>query len=305
MTARHRPGPRGGNRWSRRRNIVSPHDTQNRAWARVSRATPCPVCGHDSWCGISSTGRCVICMRHESPFATANGGWMHRIDGRAAIAPPTCAAAPHRPTSEIAALAREHIRLGRERGDAFERLTDALGINQAVVAAFGAGLLRDDVLSFPMVDADRNIIGIRYRSVRGSKWSATGGREGLFVPAGCPHGGPILLPEGPTDTAILLELGFDVAGRPNCNGGVRLLRAIGRGCDVVVIADNDDAGMRGSETVANGMLPGSRSVRVISPPKEFKDVRAWINYGGATDLDVQTLIDSAPPRRATITWRLP
>ncbi|MDI6710477.1 MAG: DUF3854 domain-containing protein [Bacillota bacterium] len=46
---------------------------------RVSRRRPCPVCGHEDWCGFNS--RVCVCMRVESPRPAANGGWVHRLTG--------------------------------------------------------------------------------------------------------------------------------------------------------------------------------------------------------------------------------
>jgi len=46
---------------------------------RVSRRRPCPVCGHEDWCGFNS--RVCVCMRVESPRPAANGGWVHRLPG--------------------------------------------------------------------------------------------------------------------------------------------------------------------------------------------------------------------------------
>lgn len=32
----------------------------------VSRACPCPICGHDSWCAVARDGSAIMCMRHTT-----------------------------------------------------------------------------------------------------------------------------------------------------------------------------------------------------------------------------------------------
>lgn len=43
----------------------------------VTKRRPCPVCRKPDWCGLSSDGNVVICMRVESEHKTRNGGYLH------------------------------------------------------------------------------------------------------------------------------------------------------------------------------------------------------------------------------------
>ena len=67
------------------------------------------------------------------------------------------------------------------------------------------------------------VVGVRLRKSDGKKLSIKGSKEGLFIPTGLKPCDRLLIGEGPTDTAALLDLGFEAVGRPSCTGGGRLL----------------------------------------------------------------------------------
>jgi DNA primase len=153
-----------------------------------------------------------------------------------------------------------------------------------------------------MVNAAGHVVEIRLRFPDGRKLAVTGGREGLFIPDGLDYSGPLILAEGPTDCAALLDLGFPALGRPSCSGSVRHCVELVRAhwpLDVVVIADGDPPGQRGAEVLASMLLAYAQTVRVIRPPDEIKDARAW-KQAGATAADIRTLIAGAPSRRLSI-----
>ncbi len=154
-----------------------------------------------------------------------------------------------------------------------------------------------------MQDAFGRVTGIRLRAPNGRKWSVPGGKEGLFVPSGLPSGGRLLVTEGPTDTAALLDLGFTAVGRPSCSGGrhhvVELAQRL-QAVEVVVVADRDVPGMAGANALADVLVAFAASVRVIAPPQGVKDARAWLN-AGATAGEVEAAIEAAPVRRLVVT----
>lgn len=73
---------------------------------------------------------------------------------------------------------------------------------------------RHDAWTFPVSDAAGVLTGIRLRLADGRKLSVRGGPEGLFVPADLGQPERLLIAEGPTDTASLLDLGLAAVGRP-------------------------------------------------------------------------------------------
>jgi hypothetical protein len=158
-----------------------------------------------------------------------------------------------------------------------------------------------------MVDARGAVVGIRLRLDSGRKFAVTGGREGLFVPAGLSGAGPLFVCEGPTDTAAILDMGLDVVGRPSCTGGVRHLIELARlrrPASVVILADADAPGLRGAEDLAGVLVALVPELRTITPPPGVKDARAWHN-AGATAADVLDAVARTRPRTIKIVRREP
>jgi DNA primase len=157
-----------------------------------------------------------------------------------------------------------------------------------------------------MVGTDGAVRGIRLRRPGGYKFAVKDGRDGLFLPAGAEAaGGPLLICEGPTDAAALIDMGFGagaVAGRPSCTGGVKLLCELvrrRRPLEVVVLADGDEPGRRGAANLASVLLAYAPAVRVIAPPEGVKDAREWLRAGG-TRRDAEAAIQAAPARRLSV-----
>lgn len=294
---------------------------------RVSRSHPCPVCGRADWCLISRDDPCspskVICARVESAQPCAEAGWLHRLAAtvpsrmngirfrhhRCVLRVQTGSeglqqlAANCRTAATDTAVARLAIRLGLTP-TALRRL----GIGWASTAfleTFGTGCVEPGAWTFPMVDATNRVVGIRLRGLSGYKFAVRGSAQGIFVPTQLSSRSPLLLAEGPTDTAALLDLGFDAVGRPNCFGGGVLVREYLRAHrvrNVVVISDGDDPGRRGAEKLARELVPYCPCVRVIGPPDGIRDVREW-KQEGATQKDLHNAFEKAPPRQIRIKSR--
>ena len=263
-------------------------------WRRVSKASPCPICSRVKYCGVSADGVVAICMRTESPRPTKNGGWLHVLTDAPRPAGPIPRPLPVRvPARDFGPLAQQWQRdLGPVR---LQASAGSLGVAPEALQLLGCGW-NGRAFAFPMFDAQRKIVGIRYRNSRGEKWAEKGGREGVFLPASEPHD-PLLIVEGPTDSAAALSLGFDVHGRPSCTGATKITAALTRGRDVVIVLDADDAGRRGGQALASAILPTVASLRVIEPPA--KDLRAWLQ-AGATRQNVLDLIAAAPVRKLRV-----
>lgn len=258
-------------------------------WRRVTRNEPCPICGKPDWCGVSIDGAAARCMRVQSERAS-NGGWVHRVDGAVAGDPVLRPVPVVMPRADLGELAQRWAQnLCRSRLESF---AGSLGIPADALRRLGIGWT-GSAWSFPMRNVGLHVVGIRLRAPNGSKFAVRGSKDGCFVPAS-PTDGPLLFPEGPTDAAALIGLGFDVVGRPSCTGAVRHCMQFGRGRACVVVADNDPPGRRGAEALAAALLPVAGSVRLVVPPA--KDVRDWTR-GGATRLDIVQWIDEAPVRR--------
>ena len=237
-------------------------------WKSVSREKPCPVCGKPDWCRVADGDRLVTCKRSTASagryqlvkLAPAGGavfrlddgltGWIHQP--RLVVTKPQKAIAkPDRPV-----LWGDQAKGWQQAaGNQVQLLADQLGVSVASLRSQGCGW--DDsrhCWTFPARDGDGQVIGIAQRLQKPrlnregktiTKAMVTGSRQGLFFdPSAWSQGsGPILLVEGPTDTAAAVTMGLAAVGRPSNRGGIdhlaQLLRGIPADRPVVVVGEND------------------------------------------------------------------
>jgi hypothetical protein len=217
----------------------------------------------------------------------------------------------HRPRAEIDGDVQRHIEATNRECQSYMDDTrfiaaeESIGLAWHVLDAIGIGWSQQhSAYTFPMYDADRRVIGIRVRYDNGEKKAVRGSRNGLFLVSQpelvTVSSDVILIPEGPTDTAACLSLGFNVIGRPFNVGGMDDLARILLDYPkhrVVVVGDNDDAGTRGVEAACS-RIGKSREVRFVYPPTRFKDIRQW-HINGAVHADVVRLINNTTAWRPT------
>lgn len=291
-------------------------------WKRVTRSHPCPICTKPDWClyaGPDGDPDAAICARIESEKRCGEAGWLHRLrddDFRLPRRRQRKVRQRSAPVArpELARLAESCIRAVDD--DALAELADGLGVSvdalqrvgigwttrESLRQATGMGLSSPGCWTFPMRDAAGGIVGVRLRLPSGKKLSIRGSREGLFLPVDLPRGERLLVCEGPTDTAALLDLGFAAVGRPSCTGGVRLLvDLLGRlrPVETVIVADADPPGRRGADNLASVLTAYCPAVRVITPPPEHKDARNWKRAGATGEL-VAAAISAAPARQLKV-----
>jgi hypothetical protein len=239
-------------------------------------------------------------MRVKSDRPVRNGGWLHRI--AAAPPPPRPPCRVYLPTPEPERNWPALLERWARRTSAAQRgwLAHILGVSAPSLQRLGAVVSdRPGVWAFPMFDAARQVIGIRLRAEDGRKWAVPGSHNGLFWPDGLAGAGPLLVCEGPTDTAALLDLGYDAIGRPSCTGAVEMVIEVVRTSrcrDVVVVADADAPGIDGADRLARALTEAGRRPKVIRP-LQCKDARAWVR-DGATRAVVDCAISNALHWRA-------
>jgi hypothetical protein len=279
--------------------------SERNQWRRVRSDRRCPICERPDWCLLAADGSAAICARIASSKRCGEAGWLHRLrdDGwqpprhRVRSVPLTTPGRRH-DLAELAAGYRgvvEPVRL--------DALARSLGLTVGALGALGIGWADHyRAWSFPMTDADGVILGIRLRRLDGSKFAVRGGREGLFLPAPAPTEPRLLVCEGPTDTAALLDLGYKaVVGRPSCTGGERLVTELcqRRGpAEVVIVADGDEPGRRGADDLAGVLRAYVPSVRVVVP-RSYKDVREFVQAGGTRE-QLERAIAASPARRLAV-----
>jgi hypothetical protein len=282
---------------------------ENDDWRRVTRGDPCPICGRPDWClvaGSKDAPTAAICARIESAKLCGEAGWLHRlrddwlrVPTRRTVAidtPPTV-----RNLSQFAnncrAVLGHHSR---------QLLAIDLKVTGESLSRLHVGWSRGHrAFTFPMLDAVGMVRGIRLRGTNGRKWSVRGGHEGLFIPDGLTVNDLLVISEGPTDTAALLDLDFAAVGRPSCSGGVHLVvdLVVARGPkEIAVIADGDLPGERGARNLAALLASYVPKVRTIVPPAGIKDVREW-KHRGATHAEIRRAINDRDPLSLAVMTR--
>ena len=279
------------------------------AWRRVSRQNLCPICRRPDWCLIAADRTAAICARQESPRRIGEAGWLHRLKDNLLSPQRWTRTLSVHPTTSTHDLGR-HAEEFRRAIDPLHLASFAhyLGLTVESLHCLRIGWAdRWRAWSFPMINVCGHVLGIRLRRPDGRKFAVKGGREGLFLPStvrGKAH--PLLICEGPTDAAALLDMGFrTVVGRPSCTGGIKLLIEVVKWLhrpEVVIVADNDQPGQRGAAQLASVLMTAYATVRVILPPAGIKDVREWLRQGG-TRQDLDKAIQAVPARRLVICRR--
>ncbi len=275
-------------------------------WTRVTRNRPCPVCEKPDWClykGPPDSPTAVICPRTESEDRCGDAGWLHRLRDddwdyrrtRTIRAPPSA-------ENDFGELARRFDE--QMSHSAMSELAETLGLTEESLCRLKVGWSAEyKAWTFPMSDAIGDVTGIRLRLRNGRKLSVKGSREGLFVPEGLESNEQLLVCEGPTDTAALLDLGFQAIGRPSCMGGRKLVCESVRRLEakaVVCVADNDEPGRNGADKLASSLVVYCPDVRIVSPPEGVMDARAW-KQAEATMGDVAEAIEEAEVREMKVT----
>ncbi len=275
---------------------------------RVSKKSLCPVCGKPDWCLIAEDSSAAICQRIKdgSVKSCGDAGYLHILIDRPKSQQHssqrrfTVNLRDNRPDRDFTALQQQYSR--QITSQQVNTLSQQLGV-------FGQSLKRLNIgwdgqtYTFAMSDAQDRIIGIRRRFPNGHKISTNGSKTGLFIPTELAGNEPLLICEGPTDTATALDLGFDAIGRPNCNSKIEMVAKAARGrMEIVIIGDADEVGRAGAEKLGDALAIHYPSVKIIYPPGNIKDLREWLRVG-LTSKALHRIIEETEPIRLKIAFR--
>ena len=178
-----------------------------------------------------------------------------------------------------------------------QRLAEAVGVSVETIRKFGIGW-RDYRFLIPMYD-EEGICGIAVRWYEVPEEDTTGmamygickkrcikgSKHGWFMPAKSTYTQelPTFITEGWSDTAVLMECGFQAIGRFNA-GDIRFTPDWDR-ATTYIVTDNDETGITGSQKLQK-LIGGT----IISPPtvatpagwrtcghtiKHYKDIREF------------------------------
>ena len=270
----------------------------NEKMQRVGKENPCPVCDKPDWCLVAEDGTAAICSRVQegSVKKCGDAGYLHilidrpknrqyRSQRRFTIGQ------DDRPGRDFAALQQQYSR--QITSQQVNDLSQRLGVSNQSLKRLRIGW-DGEAYMFPMSDSQGETIGTRKRFPDGYKTSLVSSRTGLFIPIDLPDTEPLLICEGPTDTAAALDLGFNAIGRPNCNCAIEMTAKFAKGRNVVIIGDNDKPGRDGAERLSGKLLLHCSSVKIIYPPNGIKDLRGWY-HADLNHNKLLTIIENTKP----------
>jgi len=274
---------------------------QKRQWKRATRGHRCAVCGKDSFCTYSDN--LILCMRVKSdrPSACRLGGWLHSL-GPDTQPLHVSLPKPEKPYVDWNAVAKEmfcHEKAPATR----EALAKQLRVSPQSLYALRVGWGYDEYRkvefsSWPERNPFGTVSGIIRRYQDGAKRTIEHSTHGLYFsrPIRRRPFDPILLVEGGSDTAALLDCGVNVIGRPSNLGGLDQIISVAQYMPAwtpwIVIGERDpksDAdcpkpcdgcgkcfpGLFGARETAKRLSDAiKRPVKWILPPA--KDMREWL-----------------------------
>lgn len=220
-------------------------------WTRVSHEEPCPICRKPDNCSVSDDGGAVWCGRvPDGAIRQNNGGqFLHYADER--VATSGSAARPHTARARPSVTQEDHgalvarielcTELAADNGK--QLLATELGVSVDSLERLEVTCLPGFSL-WPERSADGTVIGLCDRFPDGTKKQEAGTKRGLtFCDGWHEIPGPVLLPEGGSDTAAALTMGLCAVGRPSNSSGldllVELLRQLPDDREIVVLGEND------------------------------------------------------------------
>tara|TARA_R100000700_G_scaffold40913_2_gene58445 strand:- start:419 stop:1252 length:834 start_codon:yes stop_codon:yes gene_type:complete len=271
---------------------------------RVSRTKKCPVCDGTDWCLVAQDKTAAICPRVEkgSTKYIDGSGYLHvLVKGDRSKAYSSQAVQSYRselPLHNTVIAEMMKTMLLKSSDKRMEDLVSNTELPGEVWLDLMTGHSRvRSAYAFPMFRKGHQLIGIRFRSPGGRKFSQKGSREGLFIPKSYDKDKrPVVVCEGPTDTAAALFFDFRTVGRPSCLGGQKLLVELLQNQHVCILADSDGPGQTGAQKLAQALDPVTKSVSIATPPA--KDLREW-KYQGCQRQDLLKLIRGAATSQVT------
>ena len=259
-------------------------------WIRVTRRQLCLICGRPDWCLRAADGSAAICQREQSdrPVGSKGAGWLHVLRDDAPrstwrLPIPASKPATPKPQRDWSALAERYQRA--MTADGYRVLANTLGLSVASLQLLGVGWDGSrSCWTIPMRNANGDCVGIRTRGIDNDKRSVFGSDgNGLFFAPGQLSNDSLIICEGPSDAAALVDCGFaSTVGRPSCKLGnqyiVAILKRL-RPKALLLIPDNDQAGLSGFSALANDIIQANAipliRLDALTPPKGTNDIRDW------------------------------
>lgn len=137
-----------------------------------------------------------------------------------------------------------------------------------------------EAFTWPMRNEFFEVTGIQRRFMDRKKRSVKGSQLGCIIPDTIDFSDVILVCEGVSDTATVLDLGFEAIGRPGACTCYEIAASVLTGCKALIIPDNDVAGIKGARALAREVTKGSVCGIVNTSSWKCKDISELVHKRG-------------------------
>ncbi len=266
---------------------------------RSNRENPCPICKRSSdGCLYAEDGVAAICVRipEGSVKRAGQAGYLHILKPGDFKPKPVVKKKPAIINwNTLQKCYREPF-----NGTPVRDLANPFEARYETLLAMDTGW-DGEAYTFPVRNANDEIIGISRRWPDGTKGMVKGSQVGIYIPRisfkPLPDSWCLFICEGASDTATALDMGLRAIGRVSCQSGGGQVIEFCRKHDptqVVIIADNDDPGIMGAKYLQDALKDEGKKTLVYVPGNNAKDLREYRENGGThVDLlqSVNNLLD--------------
>lgn len=258
-------------------------------WNRITKDSPCPVCGREKFCMVNDNRSAVLCTKVPSDKPVGEAGYLHVLD------PERNEGWQPSELEQVFTGYRSNVLDGMP-----QLLAEDLGVTAESIEALGVGYFpSEQAWVWAEMDADGTVIGLLKRFVNGKKVMVKGSGRGLMYTRPLPRDDrPVVVIEGATDTLAAMDMGYLAVGRPSADGGLSFLRSLLNGRDVIVVGENDEAGRKGMLKTVSALRDSCSSVRSVLPPSRYKDLRQWHPSAEEFELHLSQASDNAGATRS-------
>lgn len=264
---------------------------------RVNNQNPCPVCHKPDYCLYAKDGTAAICARivENSVKQCGGAGYLHILKPGDFKPKPVVKKRPA--TINWGCLNDCYIqavsKLNRDSlGTVYSRNFDLCvkwQVDSRILQMMQTGW-DGEAYTFPVRNANDEIIGITRRWPDGTKGMVKGSQVGIHIPrVNWDNLETLFICEGASDTATALDMGLRAIGRVSCQTGrdhIIKFCVQKRPTQIVIVADNDSAGITGAKILGVDISHGYKLftatrpiIKIITPPTSINDLRKWRQNG--------------------------
>ena len=255
---------------------------------RSNRDNPCPVCKRSSdGCLYTEDGTAAICVRvvEGSVKVAGQAGYLHILKPGDFKPKPVVKKRP----AIINWNTLSRCYTSTFRGMAVRYLANPFYAAYQTLFDIETGW-DGEAYTFPVRNANDEIIGITRRWPDGTKGMVKGSQVGIYIPRlNWDNLETLFICEGASDTATVIDMGLKAIGRVSCQTGrdhVIKWCVQKKPSQIVIVADNDSAGITGAKILGVDINHGYKVltaacpiIKVITPPTDISDLREWRKEG--------------------------